>query len=202
MTLVPSQPKAEIECTAAEFSPDSQRVLGVYSDNTIRIWEAASGKESVLIRGHSEKVNCAVFSPDGNRVLTASHDQTARIWDASTGKEIVLLKGHESGIGAGEHGIDLAVFSPDGKRIVTGDTNGTVRLWDAGTGEQLAIWKGHGDLVLSAAFSRDSRWVLIGNQNPPSWLLPVDALTAALERKPRDLTAEERQRYRVGSLVD
>jgi WD40 repeat protein/serine/threonine protein kinase len=201
MKLVPAGPDADIECSAAEFSPDSQRVLGVHSDHTIRIWEAASGKELVVIRGFAARVTSAVFSPDGSRILTASADQIARVWDAASGKEHFKLKGHESGLGAREREITLAVFSPDGKRIVTGEFDGTARLWDAADGEQLAVSKGRGDLVLSAAFSRDSRWVQIGLQNADR-LLPVDVLAAALERKPRELTAEERQRYRVGSSVD
>jgi len=201
MTLMPSQSKTEDECTAAEFSPDSQRVVGVYSDRTIRIWDAASGKELVIIRGHSAKMNSAVFSPDSSRVLTASDDRTARIWDAATGEQLVLFKGHESGIGASEQGMTLAVFSPDGTRIVTGDHEGTARLWDAASGEQLAVWKGPHDFVLSAVFSRDGRWVLTVNHNAGSecQLWPADPLATALERKPRDLTAEERQRYQVDS---
>jgi WD40 repeat protein len=199
LRLAPSPARAEDECTTAEFSPDGRRVVAVYSDHTVRIWGADDGRELLVIRGHSAKVHSAVFSPEGGRVLTASDDRTARVWDAATGKQLVLLRGHESGDGAYEQGLVLAVFSPDGKRIVTGDHQGTARLWDAESGEQLVVWKGPRDFVISAAFSRDGRRVLTVNHSAGAecQLWPADLLGVALERKPRDLTAEERQRYRV-----
>jgi eukaryotic-like serine/threonine-protein kinase len=199
MTLLPSQPRPADECTGAEFSTDGQRVVGVYADGAVRIWDAGSGRELVVIRGHAGKVSGAIFSPDGRRVLTGSHDRTARIWDAVTGTAVVRLKGHESGVGAGVQEIVLAVSSPDGRRIVTGESHGTARLWDAATGQQLAVWKGPSIPVCSAVFSDDRCWVLIGylSSEAECWLRPVDPLAAAVTRKARDLTAEEKQRYRA-----
>ena len=64
-------------------------------DFTARIWDAATGKELTVLRGHTDAVRSAAFSPDGTRIVTASDDETARIWDAATGKEITVLRGHE-----------------------------------------------------------------------------------------------------------
>ncbi len=86
--------------------------------------------------------------------------------------------------------------------VVTDEMWGTARLWDADPDPQFAVWNGPHDFVLSAVFSRDGRWVLIGNHNTECSLWPADPLAVALERKPRDLTAEEQQRYRVARSVD
>jgi len=52
-------------------------------DKTARIWDAATGKEIKVLRGHDGYVFSAGFSPDGVRIVTASsQDHTARIWDA------------------------------------------------------------------------------------------------------------------------
>ena len=64
-------------------------------DTTARIWNAATGAEIAVLKGHSEGLRTAVFSPDGKRVVTACAAQTARVWDAATGAEIVVLRGHE-----------------------------------------------------------------------------------------------------------
>src|SRR5215813_2139926 len=79
---------------SAAFSPDGSRIVTASDDKTLRIWDAASGKEIALLRGHDNAVRSAVFSSDGLRSVTASYDKTARIWDAASGKEIAVLKGH------------------------------------------------------------------------------------------------------------
>ena len=82
-------------CASAAFSPDGSRIVTASWDNTARIWDAASGKEIAVLRGHEDAVHSAAFSPDGSRIVTASSDNTARIWDAASGKEIAVLRGHE-----------------------------------------------------------------------------------------------------------
>jgi WD40 repeat protein len=42
------------------------------SDNTARLWDAATGKQMGPDMKHEGAVYRAVFSPDGKRVLTAS----------------------------------------------------------------------------------------------------------------------------------
>ena len=77
---------------SAAFSPDGSRIVTASSDNTARVWDAATGKAIVVLSGHEDGVISAAFSPDGSRIVTASWDQTARIWDAATGKAIAILQ--------------------------------------------------------------------------------------------------------------
>jgi WD40 repeat protein len=131
------------------------RIVTASDDKTARIWDAASGKEIAVLRGHQEGVNSAAFSPDGSRIVTSSgargsallgsKDNTARIWDAASGKEIAVLRGHT-------FVVTSAAFSPDGTRIVTASMDSTTRIWDAATGKEMAVLKGP---VYSAAFSPD-----------------------------------------------
>jgi hypothetical protein len=76
---------------SAALSFDGTRIVTASADGTVRIWDAANGKGTVVLR--NGLIQSAAFSPDGTRIVTASHDKTARIWDASTGKEIVILGG-------------------------------------------------------------------------------------------------------------
>ena len=114
---------------SAAFSPDGRRIVTASSDNTARIWDAATGKQIAVLQGHTGWVQSAAFSPDGRRIVTASDDNTARLWDAATGKQIAALQGHTDGV-------QSAAFSPDGRRIVTASSDHTARIWDAATGKR------------------------------------------------------------------
>jgi WD40 repeat protein len=139
---------------SAAFSPDGSRIVTASYDETARIWDTATRKEIMVLRGHGSVVSSAAFSPDGSRIVTASWDKTARIWDAATGKEITVLRGHEDDVNS-------AAFSPDGQRIVTasgalrGTKDNTARIWDAATGKEIMVLRGHETNVRSAAFSPD-----------------------------------------------
>ena len=64
-------------------------------DNTVRVWDAASGEELLVLRGHEGPVHAAAFSPDGARIVSGSDDRTVRVWDAASGAELLVLRGHE-----------------------------------------------------------------------------------------------------------
>ena len=104
------------------FSPDGSRVATASYDNTARIWDAKTGEELAVLRGHESDVVDVAFSPDGSRVATASRDNTARLWDAKTGEGLAVLRGHESDVVA-------IAFSPNGSRVVTASWDGTARLY-------------------------------------------------------------------------
>ena len=80
---------------SAQFSRDGKTVVTASEDKTTRLWDAASGKELHVLRGHEGRSRSAQFSRDGKTVVTASGDKTARLWDAASGKELHVLSGHE-----------------------------------------------------------------------------------------------------------
>ena len=41
--------------SSAVFSPDGARVVTASADKTARLWEAASGKELAVLRGHEDR---------------------------------------------------------------------------------------------------------------------------------------------------
>ena len=143
--------------TAVVYSPDrttiatggswSPRLAGRNErDDTVRLWDANTGKHQATLTGHTSSVISLAFSPDGTTIASASLDHTVRLWNTNTGDTEVTLIGHTDSVNS-------VTYSPDGNTIVSTSSDKTVRLWDAHTGKQKATLTGHTDSVTSVALS-------------------------------------------------
>ncbi|MBQ2787167.1 MAG: TIR domain-containing protein [Bacteroidaceae bacterium] len=143
------------------FSPDGKRIVSGSGDETIRIWDAATGAQiGEPLTGHTRRIESVAFSPDGKRIVSGSWDETIRIWDVATGAQIgEPLTGHTNWVNS-------VAFSPDGKRIVSGSEDKTIRIWDAATGKQIGEpLTGHTNWVNSVAFSPDGKHIVSGSRD-------------------------------------
>jgi WD40 repeat protein/serine/threonine protein kinase len=132
------------------FSPDGRRIASASADQTVKVWDAGTGREMFTLKGHAEAVNRVAFSPDGRRIASAGLDQTVKVWDAEAGQETLTLKGltfRYSGV----------MFSPDGRRIASAGSGLTVKIWDSGTGKWTLTLKGYTGSGNGMAFSPDGR---------------------------------------------
>jgi WD40 repeat protein len=110
-------------------SPDGKR-SAVADAKTIHIFDVATGKEIMAIKGHSDMVTVVAFSPDGKLLLSGGKDKTIRLWDTATGKAIFSLR-HSAAI-------TEARFSADGKTITSRDKTKKTIKWDAASGKQVS----------------------------------------------------------------
>ncbi|MDR1635708.1 MAG: caspase family protein [Treponema sp.] len=151
---------------SAAFSPDGKTIVsgsgsdyevhGEFSrDNTLRLWNAATGQELRVLSGHSSFVLSVAFSPDGRTIVSGSADKTVKLWDAATGREIRTFSG-------GLDHVYSVAFSPDGKTIASGSF-GPPKLWDAASGKEIPLSReNYFGAVHSVAFSPDGKTILAG----------------------------------------
>jgi RNA polymerase sigma factor (sigma-70 family) len=149
------------------FSPDGRRVAGgSFQQDIIRVWEAASGKELLQLKGQS-KPRALAFTPDGTKLVSASFvingDNMVRLCNLATGEEIwrKVVRPWTA--------YDLA-FSADGRTLALVEmvpgrstARGEVHLWESATGKELKQFEGHRGPVLCVAFSADGRMLATGS---------------------------------------
>jgi len=144
LTLVGNEEPVE----GAAYSPDGTLIATVGMDDTLRLWDARTGRQRRVLTDHDRTVSGVAFSPDGTLLATSSWDGTARIWDVRSGTCLRTLEGHGKEV-------EAVAFAPDGRTVATAGDDRTVRIWDTDSGQVLRTLEGHEDNVYGLAYSPD-----------------------------------------------
>jgi len=141
---------------AVEFSPDGSRLVSGSLDETVILWDTATGEIiGEPLTNHTNSVETVRFSPSGNIFASGSRDTTIVLYDALTGNLIgPPLIAHENWVN------DIA-FSPDGERMVSVSTDRSVILWNIGAQRMLGLpFIGHSAAVNSVSYSDDGTFIV------------------------------------------
>jgi WD40 repeat protein len=112
------------------FSPDGKTLAVGCDDQRTRLWEVASGRQTLTLN-HGATLRGVAFSPSGRLIATVGSDHTARSWELPSGAPRAAF--------ASEAGSDLALaFSSDGGTLAVAgfDRVFAVTLWDVSTGQR------------------------------------------------------------------
>jgi eukaryotic-like serine/threonine-protein kinase len=172
------------------YSPDGRRIASASFDHTVKVWDAATGRE-VRSLAHPFRVTSVAFSPDGQRLVSACGDfdtpGEVRIWDVDQGLARSIIP-------AGTGQSACVLFSPDGRKLAWNCGQSArpreVVVWDLEVGRQVLTISDHEDTVSSVAFSPDGRLLatsmglsdIFDPKKQPSPIKLWDARTGALVR--------------------
>ncbi|MGL5132773.1 MAG: beta-propeller domain-containing protein, partial [Planktothrix sp.] len=115
-------PETSYRFLSLAFSSDGQILASGSGDNTIILWQPATGNIIRTLEGHSGGVYSVAITSDNKILVSGSEDQTIKLWEIETGEEICTLTGH-TGI------IYSIAISPDNQTIVSGSQDGTIKIW-------------------------------------------------------------------------
>lgn len=148
---------AQLGLRATDISPDGKLLArfsytGEKEDRSIRLSDAATGKELLSLNTTSQYTRVIRFSPNGE-LLAASSEDGIRVWNLATGK----ILHHFTERDVSPWGL---AFSPDGKTLAFLGDNQTIAVSEVATGKILRRWGRPDQYVRSLAYSPDGKSII------------------------------------------
>lgn len=137
------------------YSPNGKHIASTCGNGNIYLWDAKTGEQVRIFKGHQSGVGGLAFNGDGSRILSSSVDKTARVWETATGREVQKFTGHTDMI-------RRVAFHPDGKHALSASRDGFVRMWEIETAKEVKRFKSSGKWADSLAISKDGMFLAVG----------------------------------------
>ncbi len=160
------------------FSPDGTRLLSCSSDQSVKLWDVATGRGISESQTHTQEVTSCALSDDGRFALTSGGEVTSRrpndppkgelrLRDADTLAEIAGLKGHQSGI-------TFCCFIPGQDLCLSADSS-TIILWDVEKRKERQRFQNIARGIRAVSLSRDGATMAVGDYQQNVQLFDVSS---------------------------
>jgi WD40 repeat protein len=140
--------------TGLALSPDGRLLASASADQSVRLWDAETGKSLKTLPGDGGKITALVFAPDGRTLYWGEAEGAIVVWDLAQAKQHVLR--HDNAV------IALAI-TPDGGTLASVSEDRTVLLWDLVTARSREVLCGQRRAVKAVQFERDGKHLILGS---------------------------------------
>ena len=141
--------RADDAFLSVAFSADAERLIAAAADQSVRLYDTASGVQQSERTDHADWVQAVALSADGTRLVTASRDATAKVIDLASGQLQTTFSKHGEPV--------TAVCWLDNELVATGGADGQVRFWKADSGEEVRSIKGFAESIEGLCLLADGR---------------------------------------------
>jgi serine/threonine protein kinase/WD40 repeat protein/tetratricopeptide (TPR) repeat protein len=133
------------------WHPGGNLLAAACYDSNVYLWDAATGRQHAVLRGHQGSAVGVAFDPGGHLLLSRGWDGTGRLWDPWTGRQLLSFPGAASG------------FSGDGRRLVCRQGS-QLGIWQVNPGPEFRTLPNPGGAPYlgDGGVSPDGRWLVVG----------------------------------------
>ncbi len=153
--------------TDAQFSHDSQSVISVSKDRSLRLWRVTDGAQIGIMAGHTAAIQALALSPDNRQIATASADHSVRLWHHQPTGHLAILDGHREEL-------RQLQFSDNEQRFLT-LSDQLAQVWDSVSQKRLAAFSAEQELLYSGVLSPDGKTLLISQSDDFLYVWNVDS---------------------------
>lgn len=156
--VAPPEPPPE-GADAEQPAPQITQLATASADNTVRLWDFATGEVKITLRGSLTPIESIAFHPNGQQLVAGMADGKVTVWNLPAEASRQLDTENESPA-------SVAAVSGDGKLLATGSvSNGqpAIVVRDLANGKILHTLLGHGGPISSLAFNGDGSKIVSGS---------------------------------------
>jgi WD40 repeat protein/mono/diheme cytochrome c family protein len=168
--LTVALPASYDTCYGASWSADGQLVAIGCPDNTVRAYEAETGKQVLFSGAHNDWVLDTVFSMDASHLVTVSRDRSMKLIEVATERFVDNITSITPGaLKGGLHAVDR---HPSKDELLIGGSDGIAKTYrmfrekDRKIGDDFNLIRAYGEMpgrIFDVAYRADGERLVAGS---------------------------------------